>query len=295
MVSSIHGPSNPSYSQSSKQGASQGNGTENAKQFDRAMSNQAGASPNGGSAGAGTRAPKRTADDAGLPDRTDTAFKLPLQRPDPNSKGTYGDREHEKTRLGIPTGSGTHQSEHTVPFGALHSNRPQKSTEESAMPAYHEATPLHRAHAGTGPSSKDSEARLDKTGWPSSKAYRNDQRTALQDPVARQEGTSLSNATQLNQLGYGQQRAHEARQNPGQPLSPPNQKASNSYDNTIAHDPGLKHDVPGLGTVTDHLGPRGQAEAVLARETQISGQYPTVERENEVRKHFASQIGNPPG
>lgn len=155
------------------------------------------------------------------------------------------------------------------------------------MPAYHENASLHKDRAGTGNSSNASDKRLDQTGWESTKAYWNDQRATMQDPVDRQEESPLSNLYQLNQLGCAHQRAHAERQNPGQSPAPHDAKASNSYDNTVAHDPGLTHNLPGVGTVTDHLGPRGQAEAVLAHETRISGQCPTAERENEVCKHFA--------
>lgn len=237
------------------------------------------------SAGAGTRAPKRTADDAGLPTRADATPKT--ARSDRSTNGTYADRKNERDRLDIQTGSGTHQSEHVVGYAVLHDgNRRQNSAAEGRMPAYYEETKPHRDHAGTGSSSISSPQRLDQTGWPSSAAYRNDQRTAMQDPAARQQGTSVSNAYQLNQLGYAQQQGYTARQNPGQPPAPIDPRVTNSYSNTVNKDPGIEHSPPGSGMVTDRLNPRGQAEALLAHETRITGKYPTLERENEVRKQF---------
>ena len=159
---------------------------------------------------------------------------------------------------------------------------------------------MHRDHVGTGKSTEvnsnkkrdqgEFEAakrdRLDRTGWPSSESYRNDQRTALHDPVARENGTNLSNAVQLNQLGYGQQAGHQARQNPNQSRPPADPKASDSYANMVRNDPGLKHTLPDGRTVSDHLGPRGQAETLLAHEARTTGQWPTPERQQEVRKQF---------
>lgn len=230
--------------------------------------------------------PKRTAEDAGLPDRTDDAK---ASKPDISTNGTYGDREKEKDRLGIQTGSGTHESEHVVGYSVLHGgNRRDNGPTENAMPAYHEQKGPHRAHAGTGSSSNPTGDRADRTGWPSSADYRNDQRAAMQDPIARRDGTSVSNAVQLNQTGYGQQRDHEARQTGSRP--PADSKADDSYNNMVRNDPPIAHTIPGTGPgagpVTDRLGPRGQAEAMLARETQVTGRYPTPEREAEVRKMF---------
>ena len=230
--------------------------------------------------------PKRTAEDAGLPDRADDPK---ASKPDISTNGTYGDREKEKERLEIQTGSGTHQSEHVVGYSVLHGgDRRNNRPTENAMPAYHEQTGPHRAHAGTGSSSNPTGDRADRTGWPSSADYRNDQRAAMQDPIARRDGTSVSNAVQLNQLGYGQQRDHEMRQTSSRP--PADSKADNSYNNMIRNDPPIAHTIPGTGPgtgpATDRLGPRGQAEAVLARETQVTGRYPTPEREAEVRKMF---------
>ena len=249
-----------------------------------------GGSPKGGVLGdngaatADRSPPKRAADDAGLPSRANADVKAP--RTDVSTNGTYGNREKEKDRLGIQTGSATHQSEHIVGFAVLHGDRKNNRATENAMPAYHEAYRLHRDHAGTGSSSKPDDARADKTGWRTGEAYRNDQRTALQeDPIARRDGTALSNAYQLNQLGYGQQAGHTARQ-PGQAWPSPDPKASNSYANTVRNDPGLTHTLPSGVQATDHLGPRGQAEAQLAHEARTTGQWPTLERENEVRKQF---------
>ncbi len=61
------------------------------------------------------------------------------------------------------------------------------------MPAYHEVNDLHRKHAGTSTGTS-----IEGKGRPTADGYRSDQRVSLSDPAARAEGTSLSNAYQLN-------------------------------------------------------------------------------------------------
>lgn len=237
--------------------------------------------------------PKRTANDADLPGRADEKAKTP--RTEVSTNGTYQDREKEKQRLGIATGSGTHQSEHVVGYAVLHTGRgsgPEARRTENEMPAYHEGKRMHRDHVGTGSSteanSSNKKDRLDRTGWSSSESYRNDQRTALRDPAARAGGTNLSNAVQLNQLGYGQQAGHEARRNPNQSWPSADPKASDSYANMVRNDPSVKHTLPDGTKVSDRLGPHGQAEAMLAHEARTTGQWPTLERQREVRQQFAT-------
>lgn len=256
--------------------------------------------------------PKRTADDANLPGRTDEKSKAPKRADGTDEKrgnGTYTatQREKEANYLGIPketaTQKKTHQSEHIIGFDVVHHDldRKKNGSIEGKMPAYYEVTQLHRDHAGTG-SSKESTSntepkkqneheakkkdRLDKTGWSSSESYKRDQRTSLQDPVARRHDAALSNAYQLNQLGYGQQAGHEARHSPGQSWPSAESKASDSYANTVHHDPALEHTLPDGTKVSDRLGPHGQAEVTLAREAQTTGQWPTLERQQEVRRQF---------
>ena len=251
--------------------------------------------------------PKRTADDAGLPGRADADGKA--QKTDNPSNGTHKDKTKEAGYLGITPGvgrqEGTHQSEHIVAFGSLHTNRKGNGDVAGDMPAYYEDTLKHRDHAGTDshaekfngkvngkpadPESqkyKDAEAefkqkqadRNERMAWPVGSRYRSDQNTSLNDPVARKEGASLSIAMQSNQLGYAHQASHAARQ-PGQSRPAPDAKADASFENMVRKDPPLKHDVlkdpenpsAGMTTVEDKLGPRGQVEVLLAREASTTG------------------------
>ncbi len=257
--------------------------------------------------------PKRSADQAGLADRTDGKAKEP--RTDNPSDGTYGKRDKDAAHVGATPGTkpGTYQSEHIVPakVGLQPGDKRGKGDggqRENSMPAYYEDFQNHRDHAGTGRSSISSEDRRDRTGWPSSERYRQDMTTTLNDPAAQKTGTNLSNAYQLNQLGYAQQAGYAQRQNPGQARPSPDPVVTDSFGNMVQKNPPLTHPAPGGGTFTDRsdakdpavrdkpsgtappvtqrLDPEGQALTQLSYETRTTGQWPTRERENEVRNKF---------
>jgi hypothetical protein len=234
------------------------------------------------------------------PDDKPIQLTTKRKRDDANStEGTYAGRENEKKRLGIVTGSGTHESEHIVGFDVAHPDEIRKKSREAegGMPAYYEVRKYHRGHAGTGSSGREEptdrekarkwaderDERAKKTGWPSSADYRRDQRTTLTDPVARKEGTSLSNAYQLNQLGY----AHQWESAGVRPSGDEADKANDSYNYMVRIDPGLEHSLTGT-PVTDYLGPHGQAEAYLARKTVLSGKRPTQNEIDDARKMFGA-------
>jgi hypothetical protein len=208
--------------------------------------------------------------------------------------GTYAYREQEKKRVGIQTGSGTHESEHVYGYHAVHPDVGRKTQDgkalEGSMPAYHEVRPLHRAHAGTGSGGLNSE----ESAWSHSDDYRRDQAATLADPVARRQGTSVSNGYQLNQLGYAHQLASGGHQysGPASNYGGPGgaeamNKANESYATMVQHDPAIAHNFGGARS--DQLGSKGQAEVVLAREIALSGNWPSRGRQNEVFMHFDEQ------
>ena len=204
-----------------------------------------------------------------------------------DSNGTYGQKGKEQNRLGIQRNSRTHESEHTVAYNTANPNVLRSSREggrlERQMPAYYEAAPLHRAHAGTGRGDLSPE----RTGWRTSEGYRSDQRMALQDPVARAENVSMSNATQLGQLGYGHQISYAAQQSPGQARPAADPVASDSFSHMVRQDPGLTHSLTGQ-PVTDRLGPQGQAEAQASYEAARTGEWPSRARQNELLQQFGA-------
>ena len=203
------------------------------------------------------------------------------------SNGTYGTKTKEQDRLGIQRGSGLYEAEHSVAYNSANPDVRRATKEghqlEGQMPAYYETKPLHRAHAGTGRGALLPE----RTGWSTSESYRSDQRAALRDSVARAEGVSMSNATQLGQLGYGHQTSYAAQQNSGGVRPAADPTASDSFSHMVRQDPGLTHSLTGR-PVTDHLGPQGQAEAQASYEAARTGEWPSRARQNELLQQFGA-------
>ncbi len=80
--------------------------------------------------------------------------------------------------------------------------------------------------------------------------------------------------------------AHDGSQYSGAARPRPLEQANDSYGHMITQNPGLAHSLTGQ-QVTDRLDPQGQAEALLARETAHSGQWPTQDRIDQIR----TQVG----
>ncbi|MCZ7448300.1 virA/G regulated protein [Rhizobium rhizogenes] len=198
--------------------------------------------------------------------------------------GTYGSRRNERARLATETGK--YESEHIFGFKVVHDTlRATKEGRrlERPMPAYLECKELHRQHVGTG----RGRTGLVGRGWPDDASYRSDQRATLTDPVASAEGATASNGYQLNQLGYAHQLAKAGLQSESPDgVTPPIHVATTSYNYTVSRDPILSPPSKEQEPQLLQLGPRGQTEAVLARETALTGRWPTIERESQVYREF---------
>ncbi|MBO9101846.1 MULTISPECIES: virA/G regulated protein [unclassified Rhizobium] len=198
--------------------------------------------------------------------------------------GTYGSRRNERVRLATETGQ--FESEHIFGFKVVHEvlRRTKEGRRlERPMPAYLECKELHRQHVGTG----RGRSGLVGRGWTDDSSYRSDQRATLSDPVASAEGATASNGYQLNQLGYAHQLAKDGLQNVSfDSVTMPIRVATTSYNYTVSRDPVLSPTSKEQEPPVLHLGPRGQTEAVLARETALTGQWPTRDREREVYREF---------
>ncbi|MVA22523.1 virA/G regulated protein [Agrobacterium vitis] len=198
--------------------------------------------------------------------------------------GTYGSRRNERARLATETGQ--FESEHIFGFKVVHEvlRRTKEGRRlERPMPAYLECKELHRQHVGTG----WRRSGLVGRGWTDDSSYRSDQRATLSDPVASAEGAAASNGYQLNQLGYAHQLAKDGLQSvSSDSVTMPIRVATTSYNYTVSRDPLLSPPSKEQEPPVLHLGPRGQTEAVLARETALTGQWPTRDREREVYGEF---------
>ncbi|QCJ00990.1 virA/G regulated protein [Agrobacterium larrymoorei] len=223
-----------------------------------------------------------------LSDKGGSATRLPSPEKAVRSRGdnigTYGSRKNERERLATETGK--FESEHIFGFKVVHDIlRATKEGRrlERPMPAYLECKELHRQHVGTG----RGRTGLIGRGWPDDASYRSDQKATLTDPVASAEGAIASNGYQLNQLGYAHQLANDGLQSVSpEGVSLPIQVATTSYNYTVSRDPILSPPGKQQEPQLLHLGPRGQTEAVLARETALTGKWPTIERERQVYREF---------
>ena len=216
--------------------------------------------------------------------------------------GTYGSRNMEQGRLGIKGQVlGRWECEHVLGVSVVHPGVDRRSPEgsrlEAAMPAYYEGMHLHQEHAGSGYGNRILDPNV-HGGWKTSNDFRKDQRQTLRDPVAAREGTSASNGYQLTKLGYahilraeekGLSKPHSvpdylAESGRNQPRLPcayyvKSQEAiaTDSYNNMVMRDPPISHRLNGKDESVS-LGPQGRAEALLAREAVVSGQWPDHQR-----------------
>ncbi|WP_299193131.1 hypothetical protein [uncultured Erythrobacter sp.] len=192
--------------------------------------------------------------------------------------GQHGGKKSEQKRLkgehGISVTGDTHESEHTVGFEPLNQTSgdkrgatPRATSLEKNAPAYQEVKHLHRNHIGTGSSNEADGSGMNSSG------YRTAQRNAI-------EASDVSSAVQLNQLAYAFDPNFKTTMQ-----SEEGQAASNSYGQMVASMNDLTY-AKFDQNVTVPVDAKQRAEMVLARHAAISGQFPNLELENEVRRHF---------
>ncbi|WP_323123303.1 hypothetical protein [Burkholderia alba] len=228
------------------------------------------------------------------------------------SNGTYSNRDVDRCCFDIPNKGKTHTSEHVIAFAVLKGPKgPSRNPEDPARKeekeaarkienkglAYYERREDHENHAGTGvwPSKRKFKGNfLDKfdkskySGFKSSENFLNSQRTALFDPETV-KCTNLSNAIQLNQLGYAHQYAAQNRQSESfDKQDNENHQANSSYDNMIEQNPEfIAKDDKGQSDVKFKMTPQEQAEVYLARRVAQTGRYPIVEEEKDAKRRFS--------
>lgn len=140
--------------------------------------------------------------------------------------GQHGAKSREQKRLKAlykrRVSGATHESEHTIGYAVLAGGHLPRGESKDAQileniaPAYQEVKVLHRDHIGTGSSSKPDETNMNAG------QYREMQRGLLagdtdyhkslsnrpDNPIGQsptERTNAVSNAVQINQLGYGQQ------------------------------------------------------------------------------------------
>lgn len=218
--------------------------------------------------------------------------------------GQHGAKSQEQKRLtklltDVVSGS-THESEHTIGYAVLADGKlPRQESKdaqvlENIAPAYQEVHALHRDHIGTGSSST-----RDQTGM-NADEYREMQRGLLVGDTAyhqylanrtdkppigvspTEKHNAVSNAVQINQLGYGQQ-LHSGRALPGRnyPLldNTALNQANASYNTMVSNMSSVTYmkDVNAAEYVT--VDDASKLEMILARSAAVSGEWPKVQAE----------------
>lgn len=207
--------------------------------------------------------------------------------------GKHGGRRYEQKRLSEQykkeVSGDTHESEHAIGFEPLNrtSNLPRGGGKdftkeqnrrvlglEMKAPAYQEAKWFHRLHIGTGSGEK-----VGLHGW-NAQSYRDDQRNALEsgDPYA------VSNAVQLNQLGYAFIPGFQSSD------GTVNKQADDSFSEMVSRLDSVKY-AKEPDDIELKVGAKQKAEMELSRMVARGactgkGGFPSVEEENAVRKKY---------
>ncbi len=212
--------------------------------------------------------------------------------------GQHGAKSQEQIRLtkllaDIVSGS-THESEHTIGYAVLADGKlPRQESKDAQVleyiaPAYQEVHALHRDHIGTG-----SRPTRDQTGM-NAFEYREMQRGLLVGDTAyhqylanrtdkptigvspTEKHNAVSNAVQINQLGYGQQ-LHAGNY----PLisNTALKQANNSYNTMVSNMSSVTYmkDVNAAEYVT--VDDASKLEMILARSAAVSGEWPKLQAE----------------
>ena len=198
--------------------------------------------------------------------------------------GQHGFKKQEQKRLSkqykTSVRGQTHESEHTVGFAVINQTSgdkrggtPRARHLEKDAPAYQEEKRMHRGHIGTG-----TKRQADESGF-TSETYRETQRRLM-------ESGDVSSAVQLNQLGYAFLRDQEKEADfQNAPETPERKAARDSYLTMVEHMNEMTY-AQGDKDVTQPVDAVQKAEMYLARKAAETGQWPTEQEIEEVKKKF---------
>lgn len=202
------------------------------------------------------------------------------------SFGTYDGRYAERNRLGMKNNPDI-EAEHPIPYGSVNNYLPRKHIHGEALaarlPAYLQSKQLHRKHPGTwnNPKSRQySNGIRVECGWNDDSSYRVDMRNLLigSDNLLKKNGLSV--VYQMNQLGY----AHILSDMKAKSIEPNTdylKTSAKSFNHMITHNPEVRIRTDG-GTIGTRLDLVGQAEAILAGKTAITGKWPSSKEKQQV-------------
>ncbi len=181
----------------------------------------------------------------------------------------YGGRKQAQKQFG--TSGATHEAEHVVGYKVLAPDLTRGESGEARVleqfaPAYQEAYALHRNHIGTGNKSTADGSGFNATG------YRTAQRAALEE-------NSVSNAVQLNQLGYGFDK--DFHKNQTGLIT-----ADKSYVVMIENMDRITYGKADGSTASVSVDAIDRAEMYLARKAARTGKWPTADEIKQAKQKF---------
>ncbi|HCL5073893.1 TPA: hypothetical protein N2F43_003203 [Salmonella enterica] len=209
--------------------------------------------------------------------------------------GQHGAKAREQKRLKalknrVVSGA-THESEHAIGYTVLSGGfLPRGASKhaqslENIAPAYQEVKAFHRDHIGTGSNSKPDETNMNADQYREMQrglltrntAYHQDLANRPTNPIGEsstEKGNAVSNAIQINQLGYAQQLHNRNYSNiNGTALEQANDSFKEMVDTmssvTYMTDASSADYVP----VLDH----SKLEMKLARYAAITGKWPATQ------------------
>lgn len=210
-------------------------------------------------------------------------------------QGTHGFKKYEQALLTSLFGSGvsgsTHESEHAIGFAVLNNSgisRKALLSFENALPAYQERKAMHRGHIGTGTHRKET---IDSHGFDTDRQYRTHQYAAFCDEALSNgtDGyqTGVSNAIQLNQLGYS------GLYKSISPTDIATTQSNKSFYNMAKEMVGTKvpyyphtHTSTPIQRFSPPVSSEAATEMILSRLAMQTGHFPSVSVENRVRNMF---------
>jgi hypothetical protein len=206
--------------------------------------------------------------------------------------GQHGAKSREQKRLkklkDKEVSGATHESEHTIGYAVLSGGfLPRGESKDAQMleniaPAYQEVKALHRDHIGTGSNSTPDETNMNadqyremQRGLLTGKtAYHEELANRASNPigVSSTEGrNAVSNAVQINQLGYGQQLRNRdySHVNPTALA-----QADNSYEHMVNNMQSVTYAKDANNAGSANVFDSSKLEMILARYAAITGVWP---------------------
>jgi hypothetical protein len=210
--------------------------------------------------------------------------------------GQHGAKSREQKRLkklkDKEVSGATHESEHTIGYAVLSGGFLPRGESKDAQvleniaPAYQEVKALHRDHIGTGSSLMPDETNMNANQYRDMQrglltgetAYHKDLANRSLNPIgvsSTEERNAVSNAVQINQLGYGQQLHSEDEKRDYSHVNPAAlAQANDSYEHMVRSMQSVMYAKDANNADSAAVFDSSKLEMILARYAAITGIWP---------------------